>query len=79
MTKPIGAVCNLNCRYCYYLGKKDLYPATESYRMPDDLLESYIVQHIAAAPRQLIPFAWHGGERATPARVEAAKSLQVQV
>ena len=23
MAKPIGAACNLRCRYCYYLEKKD--------------------------------------------------------
>jgi len=60
--KPIGPVCNLDCRYCYYLGKKDLYPKAESYRMPDDLLEDYIVRHIEACPRPTILFSWHGGE-----------------
>ncbi len=24
VTKPIGSLCNLNCRYCYYLHKEDL-------------------------------------------------------
>ncbi len=62
MVKPTGAACNLDCTYCYYLKKKDLYPKTESYRMPDDLLESYILQHIEACPTRLIMFSWHGGE-----------------
>ena len=62
MVKPIGAVCNLDCGYCYYLGKKDLYPHAGLFRMADDLLESYIVQHIEAAPRESILFSWHGGE-----------------
>ena len=60
--KPIGALCNLNCRYCYYLRKQDLYPKDESFRMPDDLLEEYIVQHIAACPTPTILFSWQGGE-----------------
>lgn len=60
--KPIGAVCNLDCRYCYYLKKQRLYPKGESFRMPDDLLEEYIVQHIEASPKPLISFSWHGGE-----------------
>ena len=64
LVKPIGPVCNLDCRYCYYLQKTELYPKGESFRMADDLLESYIVQHIEACPKDLILFSWHGGEPA---------------
>ena len=60
--KPAGAICNLDCRYCYYLKKKDLYPKGESFRMPDSILEEYIIQHIAAFPGSVINFSWHGGE-----------------
>ena len=62
MVKPIAAVCNLDCTYCYYLEKKDLYPKAKLFRMPDDLLESYISQHIEASPSETISFSWHGGE-----------------
>ncbi len=60
--KPAGASCNLDCHYCYYLPKEALYPGTESFRMPVDLLEAYIVQQIAVAPEPEINFFWHGGE-----------------
>jgi uncharacterized protein len=60
--KPVGPVCNLNCTYCYYLGKKNLYPKGESYQMPDDLLEKYVIQHIQATTDDIITFSWHGGE-----------------
>lgn len=60
--KPIGSICNLDCHYCYYLKKKDLYPRGESFRMPDEILEEYIVQHINASPDPEIRFSWHGGE-----------------
>jgi uncharacterized protein len=60
--KPIGAVCNMDCEYCYYLKKEQLYPEGESFRMPDDVLEAYIVQHIDASPDTVINFSWHGGE-----------------
>ncbi len=60
--KPIGSICNLDCKYCYYLNKKDLYPKEESFRMSDDILEEYIVQHIDASPEKVIRFSWHGGE-----------------
>lgn len=60
--KPIGSICNLDCHYCYYLKKEHLYPKGELFRMPDDILEEYIVQHIKAFPEEVIRFSWHGGE-----------------
>jgi uncharacterized protein len=60
--KPIGSICNLQCDYCYYLKKQSLYPDDQSFRLPDDLLEKYIRQHIEACPDPVIRFAWHGGE-----------------
>jgi len=60
--KPAGSLCNLGCHYCYYLNKEHLYPKDESFRMSDDVLEQYIVQHIEASPGSVIQFSWHGGE-----------------
>ena len=60
--KPVGAICNLDCHYCYYRQKEWLYPETPSFRMPDDLLEEYIVQQIEIAPGRAINFFWQGGE-----------------
>jgi uncharacterized protein len=60
--KPTGSICNLNCQYCYYLDKEHLYPKGEVFFMPNDVLESYIAQHIEASPREVINFSWHGGE-----------------
>jgi len=60
--KPVGSICNLDCHYCYYLKKQQLYPKGGSFRMPDDILEEYIVQHIEAWPDSVIRFSWHGGE-----------------
>jgi uncharacterized protein len=60
--KPVGSICNLDCHYCYYLKKEHLYPKGEPFRMPDDILEDYIVQHIEASPEPVIRFSWHGGE-----------------
>jgi len=60
--KPIGSICNLSCDYCYYLKKQSLYPDENSFRMPDDILEEYILQHIETSPDPVIPFSWHGGE-----------------
>ena len=60
--KPAGPACNLACRYCYYLEKDRLYPEGEAFRMPEILLEEYIVQHIEASPDEIVRFSWHGGE-----------------
>jgi uncharacterized protein len=60
--KPVGSTCNLNCQYCYYLGKKSLYPHIDRFLMTDDILEKYIMQHIHASTENIINFSWHGGE-----------------
>jgi uncharacterized protein len=60
--KPIGPFCNLACHYCYYLEKKHLYPEAGVFRMPEVILEEYIVQHIEACSEEVIRFSWHGGE-----------------
>ena len=60
--KPISAICNLECRYCYYLDKIHLYPNQDIFKMPLDVLESYIKQHIEACPDKVVRFSWHGGE-----------------
>ncbi|MEF2071237.1 anaerobic sulfatase maturase [Consotaella aegiceratis] len=65
MAKPIGPRCNLDCTYCYYLEKERLYPGTKKFGMPDEVLETYIRDYIAAQATQPMPeiwFNWQGGE-----------------
>jgi len=64
MTKPIGPICNLNCEYCFYLEKEQLYPDTPSIKMNDEVLEEYTRQYIQRQPPGTgeINFAWQGGE-----------------
>jgi uncharacterized protein len=61
MVKPRGAICNLNCQYCYYLPKEHLYPDSQ-FRMTDDLLEAFTRQYIEAQRIPEVTFAWQGGE-----------------
>lgn len=61
MTKPTGATCNLDCKYCYFLSKEMLYPGSR-FRMADDLLQTFIRQYIEAQKGAEITFAWQGGE-----------------
>ena len=62
MAKPIGPLCNLNCKYCFYLEKENLYPTKSDFRMHDVVLESYIRQLIASQPDDRVTFSWQGGE-----------------
>lgn len=61
MLKPRGAICNLDCKYCYFLAKEMLYPGSR-FRMADALLEAYTRQYIAAQRVPEVTFAWQGGE-----------------
>ena len=62
MTKPIGPICNLDCKYCFYLEKQNLYPHTTHWAMSPETLDRYIQQYIAAQQLQEVHFAWQGGE-----------------
>jgi hypothetical protein len=56
LAKPTGAVCNLDCSYCFFLSKEMLYPGSR-FRMADELLETYLQQLIeahAAAPEVMM-------------------------
>src|SRR6187401_1114651 len=61
LAKPTGAVCNLDCSYCFFLSKEMLYPGSR-FRMADELLETYIRQLIEAHRSPYVTVAWQGGE-----------------
>ncbi|GAL17322.1 putative arylsulfatase regulatory protein [Vibrio maritimus] len=64
MAKPIGAVCNIDCNYCYYLSKQDLleYKKGCSPEMDEMMLEQYIKNYIEGQNTPEIIFSWQGGE-----------------
>src|SRR3954465_14269732 len=39
MAKPTGAICNLDCEYCFFLSKEMLYPGSR-FRMAEELQET---------------------------------------
>jgi uncharacterized protein len=62
MAKPTGPICNLDCRYCFYLEKERLYGGTSAWAMTDEVLESFVRDYIAAQDVPVVTFAWQGGE-----------------
>ena len=61
LAKPTGAVCNLDCKYCFFLSKEMLYPGSR-FRMADDLLETYIRQLLESQAGDEVIVGWQGGE-----------------
>jgi len=62
LAKPTGAICNLDCKYCFFLSKDILYPGSK-FSMTDDLMEQYIRQLIESQWRvPEVTVAWQGGE-----------------
>lgn len=62
MLKPASARCNLACRYCYYLEKKQLYAQDGATVMTDELLDEFTRQYLEAQTQPEVLFTWHGGE-----------------
>jgi uncharacterized protein len=63
LLKPTGAICNLDCKYCFYLEKEQLYPKHNSeFRMSEEVLERYTRDYIRSQKGPKVTFAWQGGE-----------------
>jgi len=62
LAKPIGPICNLDCTYCFYLEKEDLYPGQHNWEMSGAVLDAYVRQYIEAQSGPEVHFAWQGGE-----------------
>ncbi len=65
MSKPVSSMCNLNCEYCYYLEKANLYrkeDKTARFTMSDELLDRFIREYIESQTMPNVLFTWHGGE-----------------
>lgn len=61
MIKPGGSLCNLDCRYCYYLDKAAIYGGREP-RMSEEMLETLIRNYLESCDAPEVSFNWHGGE-----------------
>jgi len=61
LAKPTGAVCNLDCSYCFFLAKEELYPGSD-FRMSGPTLENYLRQLLESHRTPEVTVAWQGGE-----------------
>lgn len=62
IAKPIGAVCNLDCAYCFYSEKLSMYDSKSNSRISDEVLETFIIKYIGYQPSEEVEFIWQGGE-----------------
>ena len=62
MVKPTGAICNLDCAYCYYLHKEELLGSNSKFRISDEVLEAHVRQYIESQRGDEVVFSWQGGE-----------------
>jgi serine-type anaerobic sulfatase-maturating enzyme len=62
MIKPVGAICNIDCTYCYYLHKKELLGSGGKFQLSNEILEAHIKQYIEGQDREEVVFSWQGGE-----------------
>jgi len=78
MAKPFGAVCNLDCSYCYYLEKEKMYDASGRFRMSEQTLEKFIDEYISSQNVPVVQFIWHGGEPVMLGMDYYRKALELQ-
>lgn len=62
MAKPVGAICNLQCSYCFYLSKETLPNGAGTGRMSEETLERFVRQYLAGVTAPVVIFTWQGGE-----------------
>lgn len=79
MLKPHGPACNLNCSYCFYLRKEELFEEkAQKLRMSDEVLEAFVRQYIEAQRVPVINFAWQGGEPTLMGLDHFRKAMELQ-
>ena len=63
LVKPIGSLCNMRCKYCFYIEKKEtIYPGIEDSRMKHEVMEEFIRSYLACHNGNVISFSFQGGE-----------------
>ncbi len=62
LIKPAGSLCNLDCEYCFYLGKDEELGFDKALTvMPDEVLEQLVDDYLGYRFPSSV-FTWQGGE-----------------
>ena len=78
LAKPTGPICNLDCSYCYYLEKENMYPGNPNFMMNEETLETFTRKYIHEQPGSEVTFAWQGGEPTLLGINYLKKALELQ-
>jgi hypothetical protein len=52
LSKPTGAVCNFDCKYCFFLSKEILYPGSH-FRMADEVMNILALEEVEKIKRAM--------------------------
>ncbi|MBR0385488.1 MAG: anaerobic sulfatase maturase [Erysipelotrichaceae bacterium] len=74
MIKPVGSVCNMRCRYCYYISNN----MSHHHRMDEETLGKAIVNTISSNSGPVVSFVWHGGEPTLAGLEFYRKAVEIQ-
>lgn len=61
LIKPTGPDCNLDCTYCFYLKKSELFYKSSVHRMSPEIQEE-LIRQVLQQSGEYVAFAWQGGE-----------------
>ena len=59
LAKPTGAVCNLECEYCFFLSKDQVLDGADA--MDEATMELYLRRYLDEQPDGEVTVAWQGG------------------
>jgi uncharacterized protein len=77
LVKPTSADCNLNCDYCFYQSRKDLYPDATVHRMSDIVLEQLMKTYMRTN-QDIYSICWQGGEPSLMGLDFFSKTVELQ-
>lgn len=61
LIKPTGPDCNLDCSYCFYLEKSELFKQTTVPRMSPEIQEE-LIRQVMQQSSDNVSLVWQGGE-----------------